>query len=130
MQRVDELQVALFRRVRQGLRERVVTWTHLQQRLLRAKPSAMLKQRREALDRLSARLTTGVRRQLSDRRTQLDRVRERLRLLSPDSVLARGYSVTLDAATGAVIREARTLQKGQRLRTRLQAGEVKSVVED
>lgn len=129
MQRLDELQTALFRRVRQGWRERVVTWTHLQQRLLRAKPSALLKQRREKLATLGDRLTSGAQRRLRELRTHVDGLAERLRLLSPESVLARGYSVTLDAATGAVVREARALQPGQRLRTRLQAGEVISVVE-
>lgn len=129
MQRVDELQVALIRRVRQGLRERGIGWTHLRQRLERARPSARLQQQRVNLDGLAQRLSAGAQRRLRDIGARLSGVRERLRLLSPDGVLARGYSLTLDAATGAVVREAGALRRGQRLRTRLQAGEVITVVE-
>lgn len=130
LQRLDDLQVAMIRRVRQGLRERVVTWTHLQQRLLRAKPSALLKLRREKLGDLAQQLTTAAHRRLRDLQTRLAGASGRLRLLSPESVLARGYSVTLDAATGAVIREARAVRRGQRLKTRLKSGEISSVAED
>ncbi len=129
MQHLDELQAALFRHVRQGWRERQINWTHLQQRLHRARPAAFLRQRRELLARLAQRLSAGARRRGRDLRVQIDQIANRLRLLSPDSVLARGYSLTLDAATGTVVRQARQLRSGQRLRTRLQSGEVTSVVE-
>jgi exodeoxyribonuclease VII large subunit len=50
----------------------------------------------------------------------------RLRLLGPEQVLSRGYSITMDAATGKVLRDAATVKQGQRLRTRLKTGEVVS----
>jgi exodeoxyribonuclease VII large subunit len=129
LQRLDELQAALFRRAGQSLRERTVTWTHLRERLLRANPAALLKQRRETIVALERRLGAEALRRLRDGRTKISRLEERLRLLSPDNVLARGYSVTLDAATGAVVRDAQALQAGQRLKTRLKSGEATSVVE-
>jgi len=52
-----------------------------------------------------------------------------LRLLSPEQVLARGYSITRDATTGELIRKAKDVQPGQRLRTRLKIGEVRSIAE-
>jgi exodeoxyribonuclease VII large subunit len=52
----------------------------------------------------------------------------RLRLLSPQSVLDRGYSITTDAETGLVVREAAGLKAGQRLATRLAKGVVHGVV--
>jgi exodeoxyribonuclease VII large subunit len=48
--------------------------------------------------------------------------RERLLALSPDSVLARGYSITQDATSGAVLRHAVEAQLGQDLRIRLASG--------
>jgi exodeoxyribonuclease VII large subunit len=54
----------------------------------------------------------------------------RLRLLSPTNVLERGYSITTDAATGKVIRGATETRSGQRLKTRLKKGEIRSVVEE
>jgi exodeoxyribonuclease VII large subunit len=44
-------------------------------------------------------------------------------------VLARGYSITTDAATGKVLREAGEVKAGQRLKTRLKAGLVFSRAE-
>jgi exodeoxyribonuclease VII large subunit len=51
-------------------------------------------------------------------------------LLGPERVLARGYSITLDARSGTVIRAARQTRPGQKLKTRLHSGEVQSVVEE
>ena len=51
----------------------------------------------------------------------------RLALLSPYSVLARGYSLTTDAA-GEVVRDAAALRPGDVIRTRLCAGTVESTV--
>ena len=53
----------------------------------------------------------------------------RLRLLSPQQVLERGFSITKDAETGEVIRDAKQVRSGQRLKTRLAKGEVTSTVE-
>jgi exodeoxyribonuclease VII large subunit len=62
-------------------------------------------------------------------RNALGSLEGRLRLLGPEQVLARGYSITTDAATGQVLREAREVKASQRLRTRLKAGEVFSRAE-
>ena len=56
-----------------------------------------------------------------------DRLREKLSLLSPYSVLDRGYSLTTDA-TGAVVKSSDQLKPGDRLVTRLAKGEVESIV--
>jgi len=40
--------------------------------------------------------------------------------------LARGYSITSDAATGKVLRDAAKVTAGQKLKTRLAQGEVLS----
>ena len=70
-------------------------------------------------------------------RHQADGVRKRfveletrLRLLSPEQVLARGYSITMDANSGEVLRDANQVKPGGALKTRLHRGEVRSVVEE
>jgi exodeoxyribonuclease VII large subunit len=52
-----------------------------------------------------------------------------LRLLGPEQALARGYSITMNADTGAVIRAAAEAKSGQKLRTRLKSGEVRSTID-
>jgi exodeoxyribonuclease VII large subunit len=80
------------------------------------------------LDRPAATLATAARRSLDRRREALDQLELRLRLLSPDRTLARGYSITLDETSGNIIRTAEGVSEGARLLTRLSSGRLRSVV--
>jgi exodeoxyribonuclease VII large subunit len=55
---------------------------------------------------------------------------ERLNALSPDGVLARGYSITMDADSGAVIRSASETRPQRRVRIRLRSGRIGARVEE
>ena len=92
------------------------------------KPSALLAQRRDRVQQLHKQLRELARHQILERRQALASQHGRLTLLGPDNVLARGYSITLDEATGGVLRSPDESRPGQRLRTRLRNGEVRSVV--
>jgi exodeoxyribonuclease VII large subunit len=124
LQRLDDLQTSLGRRLRQGLRDHAVAVRNLSDRLGRLRPAVLLHQRREVLLQAALRLREMARHRLRDRQQRLEQVQTRLRLLGPEQVLARGYSITMDAATGAVVRDAARVQPGQRLKTRLQKGTV------
>ena len=128
LQRLDDAQTSLLRCVKQGARRQRLSWQNLSERLARVRPAVVLKQRREALAQLEHRLHAQLRQQVATRRTGLSALEARLRLLGPEQVLARGYSITTDAATGKVLREAKEVKVGQRLKTRLKAGEVFSAV--
>ena len=105
-QRLDDASVALAREAKTQVRERGYRVQQAVSHLQRLKPAA----------------------QLALHRAQLASLTSRLRLLSPENVLARGYSITTDAATGKVIRHAEQAKPGQTLRTRVQDGLVESVV--
>ena len=64
------------------------------------------------------------------RQNRLSQATARLKLLSPMNVLERGYSITTDGETGKVLRDANQVKPGQRIKTLLQKGEIKSRVED
>lgn len=109
---------------------------------------ALLEQERRKLEIIQTRIPTLVNRKLADARfallaarkdltqvtkTLLSRQRHRLELLqqrimdaSPEKLLSRGYSITLKE--GKVVTDATLLQSGDKLTTRLQKGEVRSVV--
>jgi exodeoxyribonuclease VII large subunit len=55
---------------------------------------------------------------------------QRLVALSPDAVLGRGYSITQDAETGAVIKAASETEKDRRVRIRLGAGSLGARVDE
>jgi exodeoxyribonuclease VII large subunit len=129
LQYLDDLQIALLRCVRQGWRDQRTRWQNLQQRLARLKPSAVFTLRRQTVRELERRLREQPRNGLLQRQGVLAHLQCRLRLLGPDNVLARGYSITTNAATGQVLRAAAEVRPGQRLNTKLQSGEVRSTVE-
>ncbi|HWI56405.1 MAG TPA: exodeoxyribonuclease VII large subunit [Bacillota bacterium] len=129
LQRLDDIQTSLLRCARQGVRQQRLTWQNLSDRLARVRPALLLKQRREALQLAQHRLQEQTHHRLREWTNRLEILQARLRLLGPEQVLARGYSITTDAETGAVMRDSKEAQSGQRLRTRLKAGEVLSRVE-
>jgi exodeoxyribonuclease VII large subunit len=108
LQRLDDLQSDLLRGLKTAANSRGLVLQNLAGRFLRAKPSHNLKRRRETLRQLQKRLNS----------------------LGPEQVLARGYSITTDAATGKVLRDAAKVQAGQKLKTRLKKGEISSRAEN
>jgi exodeoxyribonuclease VII large subunit len=129
LQRLDDLRAGLLRCSKAGVRERRIAWQNLAGRMIRLRPAQLIRQRREAfqlqLRRLQERATAGLR----NAQSRFANLVARLRLLGPEQVLARGYSITTDEATGKILRDAEEVKHGQRLRTRLKTGEVRSVVE-
>lgn len=128
-QRLDDGQTALWRAARQTLRLQRAAWLAQAQRLGRASPAQVLPRRREKFAEAGRRLHEVVRKDLEARRQRQTRAAIRLGLLSPMNVLQRGYSITTDAGTGRIIREAAEVRGGQQVKTRLKAGEFRSVVE-
>ena len=129
LQHLDDLQAVLLRCLRQGCREQRTRWQSLRQRLARLKPAAVFSLRRLPLRELDRRLREQCRYDWERKQNTLNALQARLRLLNPENVLARGYSITTDDVTGQVIRTASEVKAGQRLKTKLQSGEVKSVAE-
>jgi exodeoxyribonuclease VII large subunit len=129
LQQLDDLQAGLLRCTRQGTKERQVAWQNLAERLLRVRPAQLLKQRRESLVVSRRRLRELAHVCLRNGRNRFEATEARLRLLGPEQVLSRGYSITMDAATGKVLRAAKDVKVGQHLKTRLKAGEVLSKVD-
>ena len=129
LQRLDDLRGSLLRCTKQGTRQQRVVLQNLSERLLRVRPAQLLKQRREVFELEKSRLNEQVKRRLRERKDRVETLVSRLRLLGPEQVLARGYSITMDSGTGQVIRDAAKVKAGQSLKTRLQKGEVLSRVD-
>lgn len=107
LQRLDDLQNGLLRWLKAGARSRHLVLENFAGRFFRARPANIVKAKRESLRQLERRLNS----------------------LGPEQVLARGYSITTDAETGKVLRDAKKVKTGQRLRTRLARGEILSRTE-
>jgi len=129
LQYLDELSGSLLRCLKHGHRHWRIAWQNLRQRLARERPALLLKQRRETLDHLNRRLRARWRAQKLQWQNEMAAFAARLRLLSPENVLARGYSITQDRATGSIIRRSAEVKPRQRLRTRLSQGHIDSTAE-
>jgi exodeoxyribonuclease VII large subunit len=129
LQWLDDLHGGLLRCAKRGTRQQLAAFQNLSERLSRVRPAQLLKQRRELFELEIARLDEQIKHRLHEHRNRMEALEARLRLLSPEQVLARGYSITMDAATGEVLRDRSRVKPGQRLRTRLKNGEVASRVD-
>ncbi len=129
LQQLDDLHGSLLRCATQGTRQQRQMLQNFRERLMRVRPAQFVKQRRELFEQERSRLNEQMRHRLRERKDRLKALSARLRLLGPEQVLARGYSITMDAATGEVLRDAGKIKRGQRLKTRLKKGEISSRVE-
>jgi exodeoxyribonuclease VII large subunit len=94
-----------------------------QTRLTRARNALASRRAANRLERALAERFAAASRGLEHRR-------QRLVALSPDGVLARGYSITQDAESGAVLRSADATAVDRRVRIRLAAGRLGARVEE
>jgi exodeoxyribonuclease VII large subunit len=129
LQRVDDLQISLARCVKHDLRKQTETARQLRERLNRIRPARLFEQKREVFDQEQQRLREQMAHRMKHLRQRFEALETRLRLLSPENTLGRGYSITMDAATGKILRSASEIQPGQKIKTRLKSGEIHSVTE-
>ncbi|HEY8761966.1 MAG TPA: exodeoxyribonuclease VII large subunit, partial [Candidatus Dormibacteraeota bacterium] len=94
-----------------------------QRALLRRRGDLDARRGEAVLQRLTAERMAGALRELDNRAGRLE-------ALAPEAVLARGYSITEDEATGQVLRAAEDTEAGRRLRVRLAAGSLAARVEE
>ncbi|HTG43138.1 MAG TPA: exodeoxyribonuclease VII large subunit [Verrucomicrobiae bacterium] len=127
-QRVDDAQVSINRCGRHHLRQKQAAFQTLRLRLLRSRPDALIARRRERLLQLRDHLEAASTQKLQALRGRLARAEARLKLLSAENVLNRGYSITIHAETGQVLRDSSEVEPGAKIKSRLARGEITSVV--
>lgn len=127
-QHVDELRNAIERCAAAGMRSARESWRSARERFRRLRLRARVERERKELEAAKLALQRKGREVVRERRRRSEALAAQLRLLSPQKTLDRGYSITTDPATGAVLRDAAGLAEGKRIRTRLAKGEVDSEV--
>ena len=152
-QHLGELRGRLLHAVRSDVTAKRRSLTESLARLERCSPAQRLGAMRRDLEQRSVRLRYALRDGVHVKRRRVDAAaarlaavspRARLELsrvelraraaqlesLSPVRVLERGYTVTLDDASGRLVRAAAAVRVGQRLRTLTSAGAIRSDVVD
>jgi exodeoxyribonuclease VII large subunit len=93
------------------------------------RPFDLVHDRSRRLDELALRGTSAMRSVVHERQRRFALLAGQLQSLSPLAVLERGYTITRDASSGQVVRDAARLRVGQTIVTRFTRGEVTSKVE-
>jgi len=129
MQRVDELHDDLLRAVHGGWKGNEDKWKNLNNRLICLKPVQILKRKRERTAQLRGRMMGISSRRLESAVQRIAGLSGKLRLLGPDNVISRGYSIVRDAKTGSILRSAKKVKTGQKLKAIVADGEIESTVD-
>ncbi|HXI36956.1 MAG TPA: exodeoxyribonuclease VII large subunit, partial [Burkholderiales bacterium] len=90
-------------------------------------PAARLRALEKELVHSGRRLAQALARRLEAWRARAEKLQVLLASFSPEGVLARGYSITLDAE-GKVLTDAARAKAGERITTRLSRGSLESEV--
>lgn len=148
---VAALHQRMDRAVQGMLRDRRSQWERLRQSYVFREPRRVIEQMQQRVDDLTELLRSNLRRNVEDRRHQLDKVllrwsavdprqtithrkeqlaqwEARLRALGPTATLQRGYALVLDE-NGKIIREANAKLVGKSAVVRLAKGELNVKVE-
>lgn len=124
---ISNLSLRFWRAAETMIRVRRERLDALGSRTVFRKPHEIVHDRDRKLDELDARGRRAVVASLALGRSKLGAAAASLSALSPLSVLTRGYSVTLDEQGNAISRVA-DVRVGDTIRSRLNQGEVSSVV--
>ena len=81
---------------------------------------------RARLTGLEQRLPLLLDRRLTQERHRMEMVEEKVKMLDPNLLLRRGYSITLK--DGKAVKDAKLLRPGDEIETRLSKGTIKSII--
>ena len=126
---VSELAAALRQRVSQGVAKRGRRHEQLRRSLDQFDPRHRLGAVRTQLVARDGRLQAAVRRRVTIAQGKIGALAARIDGLSSLAVLGRGYSVTWDASRTRIIRDAATLQPGDRVNVTLERGTFDATVD-
>ncbi len=99
-------------------------------RVSKAHPRNKLQRNKNALSRKMKSIHREIKHQFNNRRRRVSAAADQLDSLSPLNVLKRGYSITRQAHTQQIVREASTLSTGDQVETRLSDGSFEAEVVD
>lgn len=129
-QRIDEIEKRLNDRAKSNLREIDQRLTRSADRLAASSPQRRVERLRLDVRRLELQLRRAAESVLKSKAARLESKSLQLEALSPDRILARGYSITRRKSDGRIIRNVGELKKGDRIVTKVRDGEFESRIDD
>ena len=127
-QTIDYLGERLLSSVEGRMREAKSDFHVAKRMFLAFQPEREVQKIREEVSGLREAMERGLDQSLLERATRLKSLGDLIRSLSPEAVLQRGFSMTLDEK-GKVVSSSEKVSTGDRLKTRFYDGEITSVAE-
>jgi exodeoxyribonuclease VII large subunit len=125
--RVEESQRRLMTAAGGRVRCELDTLNRLAYRLERCTPLTRLERQRDRVEHLRLRLGTAMTARVGGASQKLTALTAHLRVVSPQAVLERGFSITT-TKDGTIVRSPSQVKKGDILTTRVADGEITSTV--
>lgn len=129
-QRLDEWEQRLHQAWQHRLRHQQQRWSLLNYRLQQTSPMNRVRQQQQRLGDWQKQMSHYMLNMIARLRAKQIAISQTLHAVSPLATLDRGYSITLNRETGAVIKSTRQLRPGDRLQHHLSDGRVFSHVEE
>jgi exodeoxyribonuclease VII large subunit len=124
---IQEIRARLRRKVLNILELENSKIAHLRQRPVLKDPHVLITSRSEIVNSLRDRSLKTFGHKIELAQKELTQIKARVRALSPQSTLDRGYSV-VQLADGSIVRDAKALKSGDQLRIRVAKGETGATV--
>lgn len=126
--RLDDAMSDIRRNAHQTLRHSRERWLEASRGLSRQHPLRVVTAKRARLQQVNERWIRHQSDYFHRLRGRLDRASGRLEILNPLATLSRGYSITMEAKSGKVVRSIAMAKNGERWITRFADGRVESRV--
>jgi exodeoxyribonuclease VII large subunit len=124
VQRVDELERQLYRKVKHGYRNIQLLLLQHQSAIWEANPLSTIQREQGRLTELNRHMVQGMQNSILLGRHQLKLSISQLHQLSPLAVLARGYAIVKDFRSGKVLKKSTDTMVGAEVHATLSEGEL------
>ncbi len=122
--RGDEIVARLTGRIGRILIEERMRLENIDKNLLYRVPRSRMDRLRDVIGQWAGRLDGAVNNLLGVKRRCLERAVDRLEAMSPLNILRRGYSIIRRIPSMEIVRDARTVEKGERVDVKLDRGQL------
>ncbi|HON08277.1 MAG TPA: exodeoxyribonuclease VII large subunit [Verrucomicrobiota bacterium] len=128
-QYLDDLQSRLNRPVKICLKDNRTKLNNLIARLIALRPINDVKNKAKNISDLKRRLNSVFLQSFNEKRSNFINIKSKIELLSPEGILKRGYSITIDSASKKIIKSVKDVKKGQAIKTNVSDGAFDSTVQ-
>lgn len=129
-QELEEILTRLNYNIKHDLELAANQLTSVHKKLELLNPILRVRQFQERIGDLGKQIENALKNFIKLKLAHFQKVIEKLETLSPLNILARGYSITFKLSNGEIVKETKSLVKGEAIKTKVHRGEIISLVHE